>query len=387
MKPIQLLDLPGQHQKIFREINAAIQTVVHSGEYINGPAVAGFARDLAKYTGIRYAIPCGNCTDALQISLMAVDLQPGDEVIVPAFNYIAAAEAVALLGLKPVWADVDPHTYLIRAKDIPSLITPRTKAIIPVHLFGQSTDMEAILQIAAAHRLFVIEDTAQSFGACYTFPDGTTKHCGTMGHTGCLSFFPSKNLGCLGDGGAILTTHRALAKRLKMITSHGQLIRYRHEIVGCNSRLDTIQAAILRVKLKYLNDANAARRKIAGFYDQHLSELEEYISLPATAPNTTHVYHQYTIRVKNGRRNAMKDFLQTHAVPSAVYYPLSLPEQPVFSDGRAKAPVAKALAASVLSIPIHPELDAEQLHYIVDRIKRFFSWQETCVRRQSNYHP
>jgi dTDP-4-amino-4,6-dideoxygalactose transaminase len=373
MKEIQMLDLTGQYRKIRREIDGAIRAVVDSGGFINGAAVGEFAGDLAACTGAQHVIPCGNCTDALQISLMAAGLQPGDEVIVPAFSYIAAAEAASLLGMKPVWVDVNADTYNMRTEDIEAAVTRKTKAIIPVHLFGHAVDMEPVLQVAAAHRLHVIEDAAQSIGAVYTFSGGERKQCGTMGDTGCLSFFPSKNLGCFGDGGAMLTNDADMARRLKMIASHGQSVRYRHEVTGCNSRLDTLQAAILRVKLKYLEEYSAARRQVAGYYCRHLEEMHEFLALPVTKNYSTHVYHQFTVRVGEGRRDALKSYLQEKGIPSMIYYPLSLPEQPVYAGQPAFMPTAKKLAASVLSLPVHTEMDEEQLAHIVSQIKAFFS--------------
>lgn len=368
-----MLDLSGQYHPIRKEIDDAIQAVINSGEFINGAEVNAFAEDLAAYTGAQHVVPCGNCTDALQISLMAAGLRAGDEVILPAFSYIAAAEAASLLGLTPVWVDVNTDTCNIRVEEIQAAITPKTKAIIPVHLFGQAADMEPLLQIAAAHRLFVIEDAAQSIGSLYAFSNGEKKQCGTMGNTGCLSFFPSKNLACFGDGGAILTNDAACAKRLKMIASHGQSVKYRHEITGCNSRLDTLQAAILRVTLKHLDAYNAARRHVARFYHQHLAELHEHLTLPVAKAFSTHIYHQYTLQVHNGKRDALKSYLQQKAIPSMIYYPLSLPEQAVYAGQAACTPAAKKLAASVLSLPIHTEMDEEQLTYITTQIKTFFA--------------
>jgi dTDP-4-amino-4,6-dideoxygalactose transaminase len=380
MKPqIQMLDLSAQHRRIQREIDEAIRSVIETSQFINGTAVDEFARDLAIYTGAQQVIPCGNGTDALQISLMAADLRAGDEVLIPAFSYVAAAEAASLLGLVPVWVDVNADTCNMNVEKIEAAITSRTRAIIPVHLFGQAAEMETILQIAAKHHLFVIEDAAQSIGASCSFSTGEKKQCGTMGDTGCLSFFPSKNLACFGDGGAILTNDSKLAARLKMIASHGQSVKYRHEIIGCNSRLDTLQAAILRVKLRYLNDYNAARRQVAACYRQGLRAYSDFLTLPVEKAHTTHVYHQFTIQVKNGKRDALKACLQEKGIPSMIYYPLSLPEQPVYANANtntsaaAQAVVAKELAASVLSLPIHTEMDDEQLYYIITQIQTFFN--------------
>ncbi len=372
-----MLDLSGQYKKIQSEIDNAIKEVIDSTAFINGSAVAGFAKELSDYTGSKYVIPCGNGTDALQISFMALDLQPGDEVIVPSFTYIAAAEAILLLGLKPVFVDVYPDTYNIDIQRIQAVITTKTKAIIPVHLFGQSVDMEKLLNIASKNNLYVIEDNAQSIGSVYTFSDGQKKQCGTMGNIGCLSFFPSKNLGCFGDGGAMLTNDETLAEKLKMIASHGQAVRYYHEIIGCNSRLDTLQAAILRVKLKHLDEYNKARQQAAHYYQENLKELKAYVQLPFESTYSTHVYHQFTISIKNDKRNELKKYLQEQGVPTMIYYPLSLPEQKVFQNNRnidiSKERInADILAASVLSLPIHTELAEDQLEYIVNKIKAFF---------------
>ncbi len=374
-----MLDLSGQYRKIQQEIEVAIHAVIDSAAFINGTAVTDFAADLSSYTGAGYVIPCANGTDALQISLMALDLKPGDEIILPAFTYVAAAEAVALLGLIPVFVDVDIKTCNIDIQKIQTAITSKTRAIIPVHLFGQSVDMQPLLQMAKTNNLYVVEDTAQSIGAVYTFSDGTKKQCGTMGHIGCLSFFPSKNLGCFGDGGAMLTNDAALAGKLKMIASHGQSVKYRHEMIGCNSRLDTLQAAVLQVKLRYLNEYIAARQKAAYYYTENLQNLNEYLQLPVETSYSTHVYHQYTIQVSNGKRDALKAFLQEKGIPTMIYYPLSMPEQPVFNDmnqpGKAPCnfPQSCLLAQSVLSLPMHTELEEEQLYYIVNQIKTFFS--------------
>ena len=373
MKKIQMLDLSGQYNKIKAEVDEAIHQVIDSSAFIQGQPVAQFAGELAAYTGAKYAIPCGNGTDALQIALMSLNLHHGDEVIVPAFTYIAAAEVIALLGLEPVPVDVDADTYNLNVSQVQQAITPKTKAIIPVHLFGQSADMEPLLQIAQDHNLAVIEDNAQSIGAEYTFKDGTQKQCGTMGDVGCLSFFPSKNLGCFGDGGAMLTNNPDLAVRLKMIASHGQSVKYRHDIVGCNSRLDTIQAAVLNVKLKRLNQYNTARQSVAATYCKHLSLLADKIQLPVESHYSTHVYHQFTIQVKQGKRDTLKAYLQEQGIPTMIYYPLALTEQPVFAGKQAdKIKNAIELSHSVLSLPMHTELDDEQLSYITNQIKAFF---------------
>lgn len=376
MKKIQMLDLAGQHNKIRAEIDEAIKRVVDSSQFINGPEVAAFANDLAAYTGAKYAIPCGNGTDAIQIALMSLQLRVGDEVIVPSFTYIAAAEAILLLGLKPVFVDVDEDTCNIDPALIERRITEKTRAIVPVHLFGQAVWMEEIIRIARQHQLYIIEDCAQSIGTEYYFSNRDKKQCGTIGDIGCLSFFPSKNLGCFGDGGALLTNDGALANRIKAIASHGQSVRYRHEITGVNSRLDTIQAAILQVKLRYLDQYTAARQTVAERYREQLSGLDDYINLPSEVSYSSHSYHQFTIRVAGNRRNELKEYLQQKEIPSMIYYPLSLPNQPVFASMRQREEndeVARRLAQSVLSLPMHTELDEEQIAYITDRIKTFFS--------------
>ena len=376
MKPIQMVDLIGQYISFNKEMDDAILQIVKSGQYINGPEVQAFANALSDYTGAEHVIPCANGTDALQIALMASGLTPGDEVIVPAFTYAAAIEAVALLKLTPVFVDIEAETFNIDANKIAEAISPKTKAIIPVHLFGQVADMETILEISDKNNIFVIEDNAQSIGAEFIFSNETKKQAGTMGNIGTLSFFPTKNLGCYGDGGAMMTNDEELAKKLKMITQHGQAVKYHHQIIGCNSRLDTIQAAILTVKLQYLNQFTDSRRKAAGFYSEHLQELSEFIVLPAKKTYSSHVYNQFTIRVKNGKRDELQAFLKEKKIPTIIYYPLPVHQQAAFRDISrigGNLSISEDLCNSVLSLPIHTELDSEQLNYIVEQIKSFFN--------------
>ncbi len=371
---IPMVDLKGQYNRIKSEIDTAIQEVIENASFINGPQVKTFAKNLADYTGAKYVIPCANGTDALQIALMALELKPGDEIIVPAFTYVASAEVIALLGLIPVMVDVDYHSFNITLANIEKGLSARTKAIIPVHLFGQSCDMEPIMDFANKHHLYVIEDNAQAIGAKYTFPDKTLKQTGTTGHIGCTSFFPSKNLGCYGDGGALMTDNSQLAERIGMIANHGQRIKYHHQVIGCNSRLDTIQAAILNVKLKYLDDYCRARYKAAEYYTKHLQDIRDII-LPAEMPFSTHVYHQYTLKVADGKRDQLKQFLADAGIPGMIYYPLPLNRQEAFMDiARIAEPLTTSttLASSVLSLPIDTEITTEQQDIVIKRIHEFF---------------
>ena len=368
---IQMVDLHGQYMKIKAEIDAAIAEVIDSSAFINGPVVGRFASALAQYTGARHVIPCGNGTDALQIALMALGLKPGDEVIVPAFTYVASAEVIALLGLRPVMVDVDRDTFNTDIRFIEKAITPRTRAIIPVHLFGQSCDMAPILDLAAAHGLYVVEDNAQSLGAVYTFPDGSHRHTGTLGHIGCTSFFPSKNLGCYGDGGALFTDDDTMAERIRMTANHGQKVKYHHDIIGCNSRLDTIQAAVLEVKLRHLDGYCEARRTAAHRYNEMLQGVDG-IELPVEVHYSTHVYHQYTLKVADGRRDALKEFLASKGIPSMIYYPLPLHRQKAYAYDGVGLKIAEALADSVLSLPMHTELSVEAQERIAGAVAGFF---------------
>lgn len=356
------------------EIDAAISQVIRSGEYINGKIVEDFSLTLAAYIGAKYAIPCANGTDALQIALMALELQAGDEVIVPDFTYAAAAEAATLLKLTPVPVTVDPLTFNMDAKKISAALSMKTKAIIPVHLFGQCSDMAAILKIAGKNTLHVIEDNAQSIGSVYTFPNGERKQAGTIGDIGTLSFFPTKNLGCYGDGGALLTNNDALAQKIRKIVVHGQSRKYYHEIIGCNSRLDAIQAAILSVKLPYLNTYIQSHQKIAQAYNEALKARKDLYEIPECIPDSTHVYHQYTLKVKQNRRDDLQKYLKEKRVPTTVYYPNPLHKQPAFRGllriGGDLSETEK-LCKSVLSLPIHTELDKEQIHYITDLLVNY----------------
>ena len=371
---LQMVDLKSQYLKIKDEVDAAILDVINNTAFINGPAVGEFAENLSKYMDGVYAIPCANGTDALQIALMALDLKPGDEIIVPSFTYVATAEVIGLLGLTPVMVDVDYDTFNITVENIKKALSEKTKAIVPVHLFGQSCDMEPIMQFAKEHNLYVIEDNAQAIGALYTFSDGTKAKTGTMGTIGCTSFFPSKNLGCYGDGGALFTKDETLAKKIKMIANHGQEIKYHHKVIGCNSRLDTIQAAILDIKLKHLDEYCNSRYDAAQYYSEQLKNISG-IKVPIELPQSTHVYHQYTIKVLNGKRDELKSFLASKGVPSMIYYPLPLQEQEAFKHITRAAEdlnIAKDLAYSVLSLPIHTEMTKEQQNMVINAIKEFY---------------
>ena len=366
MRPIQMVDLKQQYTKIKSEVDSAIAEVLENATFINGKAVTDFAAGLSAYTGSRHVIPCANGTDALQIAMMALDLQPGDEVITPSFTYIATTEVVALLRLKPVFVEVDPKTFCMDPVALEAAITPKTRAIVPVHLYGQSAPMEEILKIAAKHNLFVIEDNAQAIGSNYTFSDGTTKKTGSIGTIGATSFFPSKNLGCYGDGGAIFTDDDTLATRLKMIANHGQSRRYYHELVGCNSRLDSIQAAVLNVKLKRLDQYIGARRSAADHYDNAF-RAHPKITTPCRAPYSHHVFHQYTLVLDGVDRNGLNEFLAGKAIPSMIYYPVPAHRQQMFAaSGGAGYHLATTdwLTERVISLPMHTELDPEQLQLI-----------------------
>lgn len=373
MRPIQMVDLKTQYQKKKAEIDKAVIDVLESSAFINGKPVQEFANALASYLGVKHVIPCANGTDALQISMMALDLQPGDEVITPSFTYIATTEVVALLRLTPVFVEVDARTFCMDAEALRKAITPKTKAIVPVHLYGQAANMEAILQIAKEHNLYVIEDNAQAIGCNSTFNDGTVKKTGTMGIVGCTSFFPSKNLGCYGDGGAMCTDDDALAQKLRMIANHGQQKRYYHEIVGCNSRLDTIQAAVLNIKLSDLDKYIAARNKAATFYNNAFANHSK-ITTPYIAPFTNHVFHQYTLILEGVNRNGLNEYLASKNIPSMIYYPVPGHRQEMFEGiGRASynLPVTDWLTERVISLPIHTELDEEQLTYITSSVLEY----------------
>jgi UDP-2-acetamido-2-deoxy-ribo-hexuluronate aminotransferase len=368
----QMVDLKGQYKKIKRAINASIQATLDTTSFIKGPKVASFQKNLEIYLGVKHVIPCANGTDALQIAFMALGLQPDDEVIVPAFTYVATAEVIALLNLKPIMVDVDPKTFNITAKIVEKAITPRTKAIVPVHLFGQSADMEGIMEVANRHNLFVIEDNAQAIGADFTFKNGEKRKAGTIGHIGCTSFFPSKNLGCYGDGGAIMTNDSDLAAKITMIANHGQSKQYYHDVVGVNSRLDALQAGILDIKLAKLDSYSSARNKAAKAYDKAFKPLKD-LETPARAKNSNHVFHQYTLKVKNGKRAALQAYLTEKGVPSMIYYPVPLYNQPAFKQywNGVKLPVTEQLCTEVMSLPMHTELSADILKQITDLVVAF----------------
>ena len=366
MRTIQMVDLQTQYAAIKTDIDRGIQEVLDSAAFVKGPQVTRFAEHLQAYTGAKHVIPVGNGTDALQIALMALGLKEGDEVITPTFTFIATAEVVALLGLTPVVVDVDWETMNISVDAIRRAITPKTKAIVPVHLSGQCANMEAILQIAEEHHLYVVEDACQAIGAEYTFSDGHRQQAGTMGEIGCTSFFPSKNLGCYGDGGALFTNDDALAAQIKAIANHGMVVRYHHELVGVNSRLDSIQAAILDAKLPHLNEYTAARQAAAAYYDRAFANHPKML-VPGREKASTHVFHQYTLRLIGADRDRLKEGLAERHIPAMVYYPIPLHLQKAYQDPRYKQgdfPVAERLAACVLSLPMHTCLDEEQLQYI-----------------------
>ena len=369
-----MVDLQTQYQQIKPEIDAAIARVLQKGVFIGGEEVQAFATELGQFLGATHVIPCANGTDALQIALMALGLQPGDEVITPSFTYIATTEVIALLGLTPVFVEVDPATFCIDPAAIEAAITPRTKAIVPVHLYGQAANMEAIMQLAHRHQVFVVEDNAQAIGAHYTFADGTKAQTGTIGHIGCTSFFPSKNLGCYGDGGALYTQDAQLAEKIKMIANHGQKVKYVHEVVGCNSRLDALQAAILRVKLQKLNSYIAARQAVAAAYDAAFQDVSG-LSIPARNSCSTHVFHQYTLKVNKGQREALQQHLQVLGVPTMIYYPIPAHKQHMFAQfgvSNLSLPVSEVLCTKVLSLPIHTEMLPEQQQYIIESVLSFF---------------
>ncbi len=376
MRPIQMVDTRTQYHRIKTEVNQAVLDVLESSAFIQGKPVQLFAEELSAYLGVDHVIPCANGTDALQIAMMALGLKPGDEVITPSFTYIATTEVIALLRLTPVFVEVDPHTFCMDPASLRTAITPRTKAIVPVHLYGHAAPMTEILEIAREHRLFVIEDNAQAIGAEYTFTDGRIAKTGTMGHIGCTSFYPSKNLGAYGDGGAIFTADAVLAEKLRMIANHGQRKRYYHEIVGCNSRLDSVQAAILRIKLKHLDEYNAARRTVATYYDKAFAGHPS-ITTPFQAPYSKHVFHQYTLKLTSGiDRDGLVSFLAERGTPSMIYYPVPGHRQPMFEEfGTASLnmPVTDALTTSVISLPIHTEMEEEQLAFIVRSVLEYIN--------------
>jgi UDP-2-acetamido-2-deoxy-ribo-hexuluronate aminotransferase len=373
MTSIKMVDLSGQYRRIKLEINEAIQSVLDSTAFIQGPPVAAFSEALGKYVNSKFTIPCANGTDALQIAMMALDLKPGDEVLLPVHTYVATAEVIALLRLKPVFVDVNEADFNLDATQLRKRITSRTKAIVPVHLYGQCADMEPILQLAHEHGLYVIEDAAQALGGHYQFTNGSKAAAGTMGTIGTSSFFPSKNLGCYGDGGVVFTQDDKLAEQIKMIANHGQKKKYFHDIIGINSRLDTLQAAILNVKLKYLNDYTDRRNSVASYYDQRFSSIE-WITIPARVSNSTHVFHQYTLKINGRDRNDFEKFLRDRGIPTMIYYPLPLHLQKAYQSPEwpeGSFPVSEKLSRTVISMPIHTELDEEQLQYICEIVKSY----------------
>ena len=370
---IQMVDLHRQYLRLKPELDQAMQQVIDRTAFINGSEVKEFASQLANYLHVPHVIPCGNGTDALQIALMTLDLQPGDEVIVPDFTYVAAAEAAALLGLTPVFVDVEPDSFNLDPCKVEQVITKRTKVIMAVHLFGQCCYMAPLLELAQAHHLYLIEDNAQSMGAVYTFPDGTHRLAGTMGDIGTTSFFPSKPLACYGDGGALITSNPQLAERARQIANHGQQVKYHHQLIGCNSRLDTLQAAILQVKLRHLDQFNQARQAVAQRYDAALSGCPG-ITIPAKCNDSSHVYHQYTIQVSGDRRSRLQHYLKERGIPSMIYYPLPLHRQEAFQHlARTPYPTEQAtrLSQTVLSLPIHTEMTEEEIDFIIDSILHY----------------
>ena len=373
MRKINMVDLKSQYEKIKEEVDKAILNVLDSTAFINGPEVKNFQQDLEKYLGIKHVIPCANGTDALQVSMMAMGLKPGDEVIAPSFTFVATAEVIALLGLTPVLVDVDPNTFNIDPKSIEKAITPKTKAIVPVHLFGQCADMDAIMEIASKNNLFVIEDVCQAIGADFTSTNGTKKKAGTIGHVGCTSFFPSKNLGCYGDGGAIFTNDDKLAEKIRIVVNHGMEVRYYHDSIGVNSRLDSIQAAILKIKLKHLDEYAAARNAAAAYYDKAFGNNPK-LKIPGRFSKSNHVFHQYTLVTNGFDRNKLPEFLQEKGIPAMIYYPVPMHLQKAYLDPRYKAgdfPVTEMLASCVVSLPMHTELDEEQLKHITSSVLEF----------------
>lgn len=374
MREIQMVDLLAQYERLRPDIDKAIFSVINSSAFIKGPGVKLFEEELQEYLGVKNVISCANGTDALQIAMMTLGLKPGDEVITTNFTFIATLETVALLGMKPVIVDPDPGTFNISVEGIANAITEKTRAIVPVHLFGQCADMEGILKLAKRHNLLVIEDAAQATGSDYIFADGTKKKAGTIGNAGTTSFFPSKNLGCYGDGGAVYTDDDDLARKIRSIANHGMKVRYHYNDIGINSRLDTIQAEILRVKLKHLDSFNRARQEVAAWYDRAFSGCSQIV-IPAREKHSTHIFHQYTIKVKNGLRDELKKYLQENNVPAMVYYPGPLHMQEAYhylGYGENDFPVTTALCGEVLSLPVHTEMEQDQLEHITGTIIEFF---------------
>ncbi|NVK27103.1 MAG: DegT/DnrJ/EryC1/StrS family aminotransferase [Flavobacteriia bacterium] len=375
MKDIRMVDLVTQYEGMQEEIDNAVLDVIRSSAYINGPEVKEFQAELENYLRVKHVIPCANGTDALQVAMMGLGLKPGDEVITATFTYVATAEVIALLQLTPVLVDVNPDTFLIDLDAVEAAITPKTKAIVPVHLFGQVANMEGLMEIAKKHNLKVVEDTAQAIGAEYTFSNGEKSMAGTIGEIGCTSFFPSKNLGCMGDGGAIFTNDDELAAKMRMIVNHGQSKRYYHDSIGVNSRLDSIQAAVLRIKLRRLDQYGKARQAAAAYYDKAFANHPN-LQTPVRADKSTHVFHQYTLRLMNADRAGLQAFLEEKGIPSMIYYPVALHMQKAYADDRYPAghfPVTETLVDEVFSLPMHTELTDEQLEYITSSVLEYLN--------------
>jgi UDP-2-acetamido-2-deoxy-ribo-hexuluronate aminotransferase len=372
MSKIQMVDLRSQYERLKAEIDNAVSQVLESSAFIQGPEVKRFSDQLSQFLGGSHVVTCGNGTDALQISMMSLGFEPGDEVIIPAFTYVATAEVIGLLRLRPVLVDVDEATFNIDVSQVEAAITPHTRAVVPVHLFGQCASMQALMQLAATKNIHVIEDAAQSLAARYSFSSGESRYAGTMGTVGITSFFPSKTLGCFGDGGALFTLDKDLATRMKMIANHGQRVKYEHEVIGVNSRLDSLQAAVLEVKLKHIHEFTARRQHAASFYDNALKEVAG-VSIPARDPKSTHVFHQYTLKVED--RDRLMEYLAGKNIPSTVYYPMPLHLQKAYKEfgkGTGSFPVAERLAKTVISLPIHTEITDDQLHLICSEIRKFY---------------
>ena len=365
-----MVDLMGQYRKIKDQIDKNLIECIESGRLVNGPIVSDFTNNLSKYLDVNHVIPCANGTDALQIAFMALDLKPGDEIICPSWTYVATAEAAAILGIKVVFCDVDLDTFNISADLIKPHINDKTKAIVPVHLYGQSCDMAPIIKLAKKHGLKIIEDNAQAIGCKYTFPSEENKFTGTLGHIGTTSFYPSKNLGCYGDGGAIFTNDNELAEKIKMIVNHGEKIKYHHEIIGCNSRLDSIQAEILNIKLKYLDEYNSNRKIMANNYNLAFNKINQ-INTPKVISNSDHVYHQYTLRILNGKRDELKSYLNDLEIPSMIYYPIPIHKQKPYRNNQTLKNT-DILSDEVISLPIHTELENSNQDYIIDKITNYF---------------
>jgi len=375
MQNIQMVDVQAQYRQLKAEMDARIIACIESGAFIHGPEVKTFEADLGNFLGGTHVVACANGTDALQIALMALELVAGDEVIVPSFTFVASVEVIALLGLKPIVVDVDPRTFLMKAEDLEASLSPRTRAIIPVHLFGQCADMKSIMAIAKRRDLFVIEDNAQAIGAKCIGKDGDWQMAGTVGQIGCTSFYPSKNLGCYGDGGAMYANDEQMAQKLRVVANHGMQRRYYHDKIGVNSRLDSIQAAVLNVKLPHLHQWNQQRRKVADHYDRQLGSIES-ILIPTRVPWSEHVFHQYTIRVTDGRRDELQKYLAENKIPSMIYYPVPMHEQEAFNKlVRRRVPLTNTnkISQEVLSLPMHPDMTDEQIGYICEHMRTFFN--------------